>query len=121
MYIDKNGLNLTRSVSDNADGTQDMGTAENSVTSDPGSWPISPDTPSWGPPSSSGGSVNDPGFWPNSPNTPSWGPPSSSGGGSIPGLLSSGSVSVSSVDNAGAWRKVFSSHFICGKNDHVYL
>ncbi|MCI8982284.1 MAG: DUF4397 domain-containing protein [Hungatella sp.] len=82
MYIDKNGLNLTRSVSDNADGTQDMGTAENSVTSDPGSWPISPDTPSWGPPSSSGGSVNDPGFWPNSPNTPSWGPPSSSGGGS---------------------------------------
>ena len=68
MYIDKNGMNLTRSVSDNADGTQTTGTA---AGNDPGFAPISPDTPSWGPPS---GGSNDPGFFPISPDTPSWGP-----------------------------------------------
>lgn len=46
--------------------------------SDAGFAPISPETPSWGPPSGTNG--GDPGFAPISPETPSWGPPSGSNG-----------------------------------------
>ncbi|MCI8516265.1 MAG: DUF4397 domain-containing protein [Hungatella sp.] len=87
MYIDKDGLSLTRSASDNAEGTQTTETTDASFgSSSPGFAPISPDTPSWGPPSGSGGS-NDPGFFPISPDTPSWGPPSGSGGSNDPGFF----------------------------------
>ncbi len=58
--------------------TPSWGPPSGSDSSDPGFAPISPDTPSWGPPSGSDG--NDPGFAPISPDTPSWGPPSGSGG-----------------------------------------
>ena len=67
MYIDKNGLYLTNSVPDTGNEVRMAQTGD----SDPGFAPISPDTPSWGPPSGD----NDPGFFPISPDTPSWGPP----------------------------------------------
>lgn len=105
MYIDKNGLNMTPPVQDasnlvHAAETSDPGFAPISPdtpswgpppgTSDPGFAPISPDTPSWGPPPG----TSDPGFAPISPDTPSWGPPSGSGNNSgnppvviVPGLI----------------------------------
>lgn len=47
--------------------------AQRSVSDNsPGYAPISPETPSWGPPSS----ADSPGYAPISPETPSWGPPS---------------------------------------------
>lgn len=78
MYIDKDGLEANSPVSDS---TTTVKTTETpaSADNDPGYYPISPDTPSWGPPSGSGES-NDPGYYPVSPDTPSWGPPSSAGG-----------------------------------------
>ncbi|MCI9360899.1 MAG: DUF4397 domain-containing protein [Hungatella sp.] len=85
MYIDRNGFS-TNDV--HAMETSDPGFAPISPdtpswgpppgSSDPGFAPISPDTPSWGPPPGS----SDPGFAPISPDTPSWGPPSGSGSGS---------------------------------------
>lgn len=69
MYIDKNGLNAASPVQDTAN------VVHTTETSDPGFAPISPDTPSWGPPPGD----NSPGFAPISPDTPSWGPPSGSG------------------------------------------
>ncbi len=82
MYIDRNGMNLTRSLSDNTDGTQTAENAQTSADNSPGYFPNSPDTPSWGPPS---GSDNSPGYFPVSPDTPSWGPPS--GGDNSPGYF----------------------------------
>lgn len=76
MYIHENGLKVVGSAADNPDEVQMMETEEpatSSDSSDPGYAPISPNTPSWGPPSS----VTSPGYAPISPNTPSWGPPSS--------------------------------------------
>ncbi len=91
MYIDKNGLNSIRSASDNRDQIpmtevvpdNSAGYAPISPetpswgppSDDPGYAPISPETPSWGPPSG-----NDPGYAPISPDTPSWGPPSAETG-----------------------------------------
>lgn len=46
--------------------------------SDAGFAPLSPDTPSWGPPS--GTNDTDPGYAPISPETPSWGPPTDTNG-----------------------------------------
>ena len=105
MYIDKDGLEANSPVtdgsatvkmtetpaSDNDPGYAPIspetpswgpppGNGGSNDSNDPGSYPISPDTPSWGPPSGSGGDSNDPGFYPISPDTPSWGPPSGSGG-----------------------------------------
>ena len=77
MYIDRDGLNFTRSASEPVNMAQLPESSESPAwqpSSDPGYAPISPDTPSWGPPSS------DPGFAPISPDTPSWGPPSSDPG-----------------------------------------
>ncbi len=80
MYIDKDGLTRSLSAPEivhaaQASGSSDSASADNS----PGFAPISPDTPSWGPPSGSGSDSNSPGFAPISPDTPSWGPPSGSG------------------------------------------
>ncbi|MDO4328800.1 MAG: DUF4397 domain-containing protein [Lachnospiraceae bacterium] len=59
----------------------------NGTTSDPGFAPISPETPSWGPPSgTNNGTTTDPGFAPISPETPSWGPPSGTGGSTSGGI-----------------------------------
>ncbi|MCI9568757.1 MAG: DUF4397 domain-containing protein [Lachnospiraceae bacterium] len=80
MYIDKNGLNVSSSVSENTD------IAHITEAGSPGFAPISPDTPSWGPPSGSGGN-DSPGYFPISPDTPSWGPPSGSGGNNSPGYF----------------------------------
>ncbi len=79
MYIDRNGMNITRSASDNTDGATVAGTA---ADNDPGYAPISPETPSWGPPPAGSGGSNDPGSYPISPDTPSWGPPPAGSGGS---------------------------------------
>ncbi len=76
MYIDRNGLNLTRSLSDTTDGAQTADPGQTAADNSPGYYPISPETPSWGPPGSGGGDTNSPGFYPISPDTPSWGPPS---------------------------------------------
>lgn len=55
MFIDEDGLNLTRSVSgnSNAAGVTELSqtTANQSTDNSPGFAPISPNTPSWGPPS----------------------------------------------------------------------
>ena len=76
MYIEKDGFNPALPAQ-NAPNRMRIAEAA-PQDNDPGFAPISPDTPSWGPPSGSGGS--DPGFAPISPDTPSWGPPSGSGG-----------------------------------------
>lgn len=77
MYIDKNGLKLTRPASGTVNMAQlpdePAASAPESADNSPGYAPISPETPSWGPPS---GNDNSPGFAPISPETPSWGPPS---------------------------------------------
>ena len=79
MYINKDGLNLPVSDSERVLAAQipeSPGAASPDSTADnsPGFAPISPDTPSWGPPNSD----SSPGFAPISPDTPSWGPPSGS-------------------------------------------
>ena len=76
MYINKDGLNLPVSDSERVLAAQipeSPGAASPDSTADnsPGFAPISPDTPSWGPPNSD----SSPGFAPISPDTPSWGPP----------------------------------------------
>ena len=75
MYIDKNGLNSIRSASDNRD---QIPMTEVVPDNSAGYAPISPETPSWGPPS------DDPGYAPISPETPSWGPPSGNDPGYAP-------------------------------------
>lgn len=71
---------------------------------DPGFAPISPETPSWGPPS--GSTDNDPGFAPISPETPSWGPPSGSAGGN-------GNTGSNGSGNTGGTGNTGSSGSIC--------
>ncbi|MDO4326240.1 MAG: DUF4397 domain-containing protein [bacterium] len=66
--------------------TPSWGPPSSGNDTDPGFAPISPETPSWGPPSS--GNDTDPGFAPISPETPSWGPPSSGSSSSgIPSVI----------------------------------
>ena len=91
MFIDNDGFNLSRSVSENADAVQSPDTSQNSsgqssADNSPGYAPISPNTPSWGPPSGNG-SNDSPGFAPISPDTPSWGPPSGNGSNDSPGYF----------------------------------
>lgn len=74
MYIDENGFNPACASSD----INKVRMTEASDNS-PGYAPISPETPSWGPPSGS-----DPGYAPISPDTPSWGPPTGSDPGNAP-------------------------------------
>lgn len=77
MYIDRNGLNPEKIQMTQVNG-------DNS----PGFAPISPDTPSWGPPpGNSDSGDNSPGFAPISPDTPSWGPPPGSAGGGNNGTV----------------------------------
>lgn len=80
MYIDENGFNPSSFPAD----TEGVRMAEASSDDSPGYAPISPNTPSWGPPASAGSGSNssDPGYAPISPDTPYWGPPSSIGSGS---------------------------------------
>ena len=80
MFIKRDGLNTTRSATEAV--TQQAVGAVGQSTSDPGFAPISPDTPSWGPPPGD----NSPGYFPISPDTPSWGPPSG-GGSNSPGYF----------------------------------
>ena len=83
-------INPKKSHSSVPDGAYDTRLSALEITSEesqadtsPGFAPLSPETPSWGPPSSSG---NDAGFAPISPETPSWGPPSS-GGSVVPPVI----------------------------------
>ena len=103
MYIDRNGLNpekiqMTQVNGDNSPGfapispdTPSWGPPPgNSDSGDnsPGFAPISPDTPSWGPPPGNpDNGDNSPGFAPISPDTPSWGPPPGSAGGGNNGTV----------------------------------
>ena len=96
MYIDENGWMSFRSVPGCTDRVQMTETTPDADSaaggSDPGFAPISPDTPSWGPPPGD----NDPGFAPISPDTPSWGPPpgntGGSGGGNRPVVIVPGQI-----------------------------
>ena len=76
MYINENGWMPFRPVSGSNEQVQMTEASQDAEPaaggSDPGYAPISPDTPSWGPPP---GDDNSPGYAPISPNTPSWGPP----------------------------------------------
>jgi len=74
------GKDMEMSASQNIDASQASAAAQRAGSDDPGYAPISPETPSWGPPVSS--DADDPGYAPISPETPSWGPPASSGGSS---------------------------------------
>lgn len=76
MYIDKNRLTLTSPAAGTVNMAQlpeEAGAVPEAGDNSPGFAPISPDTPSWGPPP---GNDDSPGFAPISPDTPSWGPPS---------------------------------------------
>lgn len=76
MYINENGWMPFRPVSGSNEQVQMTEASQDAEPaaggSDPGYAPISPDTPSWGPPP---GDDNSPGYAPISPDTPSWGPP----------------------------------------------
>jgi len=85
------GKDMDMSNSRNIDASQ-ASMAQRAGTDDPGYAPISPETPSWGPPA---GSDDDPGYAPISPETPSWGPPAGSGG------SSGGSTGGSTCTNCG--------------------
>lgn len=86
MQVDTNDMQTGSSDMASPEASENMGMDEGYTNWDnePGFAPISPETPSWGPPSGSAGSNNnnEPGFAPISPETPSWGPPSGSAGGS---------------------------------------
>lgn len=84
MYIDHEEWNYSPSNSESDEKLSALETpaSEANGMNDPGYAPISPETPSWGPPSgTNNGTDTSPGFAPISPETPSWGPPSGSGGG----------------------------------------
>lgn len=102
LYIGKDmqmSQNIERSTDDPgyaplSPETPSWGPPAGTDSSDPGYAPISPETPSWGPPTAS--DSNDPGYAPISPETPSWGPPASSGG-------STGSSGGTTCTNCGNW------------------
>ncbi len=72
MFIGKD-MEMSRNI----DASQSSAAMQRTGTDDPGYAPLSPETPSWGPPAASGDS--DPGYAPISPETPSGGPPAASG------------------------------------------
>lgn len=116
MYIDKDGLEANSPVSDSST-TVKMTETPAAADNDPGYAPISPETPSWGPPSGNGGSnndSNDPGFFPISPETPSWGPPS------VPGGSGSGSGGSGSGSNR-PWRPPVSGGGNTGSNPPIIV
>lgn len=90
LYIGKDTVTSMQVDTNDSQGAEMPETPSSELSSgmngnDPGFAPISPETPSWGPPSGSNGS-NDPGFAPISPETPSWGPPSGANDSNDPGF-----------------------------------
>ncbi|MDO5551460.1 MAG: DUF4397 domain-containing protein [Lachnospiraceae bacterium] len=88
MYIDHEEWNHSPSYPESDDKLSALETpaSEANGMNDPGYAPISPETPSWGPPSgTNNGADTDPGFAPISPETPSWGPPSGTNNGTDTG------------------------------------
>ena len=104
MYIDKDRLTLSRSNSESVSAAQlpetpPPASVDSSAGNSPGFAPISPDTPSWGPPPGD----DSPGFAPISPDTPSWGPPP--GSSCNPswgcGIIGGGSIIITPGQNPG--------------------
>ncbi len=100
MYIDKNNCNSTCSAVGNSNAAP---AAQPTPRSDPGFAPVSPDTPSWGPPSDSAGDTVDPGFTFVPPDAPSWGPPTGgTGGGNGPVIIVPGQTVCPPCTSEGA-------------------
>lgn len=112
MYIGKETV-TSMQVDTNEYETGEMPSSEMpSETTDmnePGFAPISPETPSWGPPAGvtggagTGGTTdnNEPGFAPISPETPSWGPPAGVTGGTGTGGTGTGGTGGSGTGGSG--------------------